>query len=163
MAQREYIRTSANLMNLCLYTLSIPYSGLQRCNGQFILLVLYSETYRRVLYSKCLDAQHQGLQREIFKLYARRKVRLPKALQTRGLGAYFRTKFGNLGERKCHFLGFTRNIFKEKCNSCLLYPSPVLSVRYNMYGKKGQTATPSKMLQAKGKRLPFCCSKGGLR
>ena len=139
-------------------------------------------------------------------MYARGKVRLPKALQTRGLEACFRRKFGNLGARKCHFLGFTRNIFEEKCNSCLLYlawvsglptglgkrrfrwgrgeeekrkvsflhlssffasifplfprnawysgylySSLVLSVRYNMYGKKGQTATPSKRLRAKSK------------
>ena len=86
-------------------------------------------------------------------MYARAKVRLPKVLQTRGLGAYFRTKFGNLGARNCHFLGFTRNIFEEKCNSCLLYPSLVLSVRYNMYGKKGQTATPSKRLPSKGQNV----------
>ena len=64
-------------------------------------------------------------------MYARGKVRLPKALQTRGLEACFRRKFGNLGARKCHFLGFTRNIFEEKCNSCLiLFSSVIGKVQY---------------------------------
>ena len=50
----------------------------------------------------------------------------------------------------------SQDIFKTDKNaviSCLFYPSLVLSVRYSVYGKKGETETPSMEVTFKGRDL----------
>ena len=52
------------------------------------------------------------------------------------------------------FPGFTRKMFEEKCNSCLLYPSLLLSVRYNVYEKKlGSNSDAIKEVSSKGQNV----------
>ena len=45
----------------CAYILSPYHIRVCKDGAVSSFYLLYSETYLRVLYSKCLDAQHQGL------------------------------------------------------------------------------------------------------